>query len=245
MRLSAAACVVLLIVPTSAQAAPVEIPNHSFELPAVERDNANPFGALPFIEEWDETEIGLADELNQDTGVFLNTCFGEPDHIINPDRDRLAFVSTLIGNAVRQELAAVYEIGASYEFTIAVGTSFTFPAGDPEALEVALYYFDAGVEQVIASTIVTGAEVDTAVLIDVSVSIPPVEADAVWAGAPIGLLVRPDPTDPDDTLDEGFWNIDNARLERSDSNRTADLDGDGDVDLLDISKILIQFSGPN
>ena len=172
-------------------------------------------------------------------------CFGEPDHIINADQDRLGFLSTLIGNAVRQELAATYDIGASYNFTIAVGKSLTFPAGDPEELEVALYYTDRRVEQIIASTIVIGADVETTALTDVSVSIPPVEPEVAWAGAPIGVLVRPSTTDPNDELDEGFWNIDNARLDRSESSCTADLDGDGDVDLQDISTMLNQFSGPS
>jgi len=239
------AYLVLLIVSAGAEAAPVEIPNYSFESPPVVRDVQNPFGALPYIDDWDETAIGTEDEMDQNTGVFLNTCFREDDHITNVEQDRAAFISSLIGNAVRQELTATYEIGAAYTFTIGVGKSLTFAAGDAEELEVALYYFDAGVEQIIASTVVTGAEVDANMLIDVSVSIPPVDPDAVWAGAPIGLLVRPSTTDPDDELDEGFWNIDDARLDRSTAACSADLDNDGDVDLHDFSVMLNQLSGPN
>ena len=50
----------------------IPVPNFSFELPAVTRDEMNPFGALPFIDDWDETEVGLQDEFDQNTGVFLN-----------------------------------------------------------------------------------------------------------------------------------------------------------------------------
>jgi len=245
MGLNKAVYTLFLGVSVSAWGAPVEIPNYSFEAPPVVRDAQNPFGALPYIDDWDETAIGTDDELDQNTGVFLNTCFRESDHITNIDQDRAGFVSSLIGNAVRQELIATYEIGAAYTFTIAVGKSLTFSAGDAEELEVALYYFDGGIEQVIASTMVTGAEVGANMLVDVSVSIPAVDPDDVWAGAPIGLLIRPSTTDPDDELDEGFWNIDNARLDRSESTCTADLDNDGDVDLQDVSVMLNQLSGPS
>jgi len=245
MGLDKAVYTFLLTVSASAWAAPVAVPNYSFESPPVVRDAQNPFGALPSIDDWDETAIGIEDELDQNTGVFLNTCFREADHITNIEQDRAGFVSSLTGNAVRQELTATYEIGAAYTFTIAVGKSLTFSAGDAEELEVALYYFDGGIEQVIASTIVTGAEVETTMLTDVSVSIPPVDPEAVWAGAPIGLLVRPSITDPDDELDEGFWNIDNARLDRSESTCSADLDNDGDIDLQDFSMMQNQLSGPS
>jgi len=236
---------VVLIVAAGVRAEPVEIPNHSFELPPVNRNGSNPFGALPYIDSWDETDPGIIDELDQNTGVFLNTCFGEDDHIINPDEDRLAFISTLIGNAIRQELSAVYEVDAAYTFTIAVGTSSTYPAGDAEELDVALYYLDGVSEVIIASTTVTGAQVEPTSVVDFSVSIPQVHADDPWAGKSIGLLVQPSPADPDDELDEGFWNLDNARLDRAVSTCTGDFDGDGDVDLLDISRMLSQFTGPN
>lgn len=243
MRSSKAVCIVSLSLGAGALAAPVDIPNHSFESPPVVRDEKNPFGALPFIDDWDETAVGIEDEFDQNTGVFLNTCFGEADHIINLDQDRAGFISSLTGNAVRQELAATYEIGASYTFTIAVGKSLGFPAGDAEELEVALFYFIDDFEQIIASTFVTGAEVGATTLTDVSVTIPPVDAEEAWVGAPIGLLVRPSTTDPSDEVDEGFWNIDNARLDLS--YRRADLDDDGDIDLADFSEMLNQLSGPS
>lgn len=233
-----AASFLVLIVTAGVRAEPIAIPNYSFELPPVDRNGNNPFGALPYIDSWDENDPGLLDELNQNTGVFLNTADGEPDHIVNADQLRLAFISTLIGNAVRQELDAVYEVDAAYTFTIAVGTSYTFPAGAAEELDVALYYLDGDNEIIIASTTVTGAQVEPTSVFDFSVSIPPVQAGDPWAGSQIGLLVQPSPTDPDDTVDEGFWNLDNARLDRVVSTCTGDLDGDGHVDLFDIALVL-------
>jgi len=207
----------MMIVAAPAAGEPVTVPNFSFESPPVMRDEQNPFGALPFIDDWDETAVGPADELDQNTGVFLNTDAPAPDHITNSHLDRLAFISSLIGNDVRQELSATFTPGWTYELTVAVATSFTFPVGAGEELEIALFYFDGGVEQVIASTLVAGSEVNATSLIDVTVSLPPVDADAPWADQPIGILIRPSTTDADDSLGEGFWDADHVRLEATDA----------------------------
>lgn len=196
-----------------ASADPIAIPNFSFELPPVERNEENPFGALPFIDDWDETAIGLGDESDQNTGVFLNTDVGEPDHITNAHLDRLAFVSSLIGNTVRQTLAETYEVGKRYTFTIAIGKSTAFPAGGTEQLEVALYYLNGGIDDIIISRFVSGSQVGTTTLLDVSVTLPYVNSSDPWVGEPIGVLVRPALSDPDDEDGEGFWNVDHARLE--------------------------------
>jgi len=227
----------LLLFPLTAAADPIALPNFSFEEPPVTRDGANPFGALPFIADWDERNVGPLDEFDVDTGNFINTDPGQPDHITNLHLVRAAFVSTLIGNAIRQELPRTYLAGRSYLFTIAVGKSHTFPAGDTELLEVALfYYFDRDVEQIIASTFVSGAQVSTTSLVDVTVISAIVEEGDLWAGRPIGVLVRPFTDDPDDDEGEGFWNLDYARLIESPP-PNADGDSDGDVDLRDVAML--------
>ena len=205
----------VLVFSASASAESISVPNFSFEMPPVERNEQNPFGAAPFIDDWDETEVGLTDEDHQDTGVFINTEPQEPDHITNAHQDRLAFIQSFIGNDVRQALAAVFEPGRSYSLTVAVGTSFIFPAGATEELEIALFYFDGGVEQVIASTFVAGSEVNPTSLIDVNVMIPEVAPGDAWANEPIGILIRPSVTDPDDGAGEGFWDVDHVRLDAS------------------------------
>jgi hypothetical protein len=203
------------VISATASGEPIAVPNFSFESPPVERDDKNPFGALPFIDDWDETAVGPGDEDHQNTGVFINTDVGEPDHIINPHLDRLGFISSLIGNAVRQELTQSFEAGRAYTLTVAVGTSMMFGVGATERLEVALFYFQGGVEQVISSTFVAGSEVSATSLIDVMVAMPTVNPGDAWAGLPIGVLIRPDETDADDTQGEGFWNVDHVRLEAS------------------------------
>lgn len=231
----------LLLSPAMTAADPIAIPNFSFENPPVTRDGLNPFGALPFIEDWDETTVGLVDELHQDTGNFINTDPGEPDHITNLHLDRAAFVSTLTGNAVRQELSETYLVGRRYTFTIGVGKSHTFPAGDTEQLEVALFYFDRDTERIIASTLVSGVQVGTTEVTDFAVTSAIVEVGDLWAGRPIGVLVRPAIDDPDDEDGEGFWNLDYARLEES-VPPNSDGDHDGDVDLRDFAMFQGCFS---
>ena len=209
--------IVLLTISASAAGEAITVPNFSFELPPVVRDEQNPFGALPFLDDWDETAVGLADEFDQNTGVFLNTDPQSPDHITNPHLDRLAFVSSLVGNDLRQALTSNFAYGLSYQFTVAVGTSLTFPVGLTEELEVALFYFNGGVEQIIGSTFVSGSEVNATSLIDVTVSIPAVLQNNAWVNQPIGVLVRPVVDDPNDADGEGFWNVDHARLEAIDA----------------------------
>jgi hypothetical protein len=204
----------LLMLSAIAAADPIAIPNFSFEMPPVTRDDQNPFGALPYIDDWDETLVGPADEFDQNTGVFLNTDPGSPDRITNANSDRLAFMSSLIGNTIRQNLAATYQVGQGYEFTVAIGKSSTFPVGSTEQLQVALFYVNGGSEQIIASTMVSGSSVGTTTLSDISVTLQNVAPGDPWAGQPVGVMVRPAVTDNDND-GEGFWNIDFARLERT------------------------------
>lgn len=196
----------------AAQAGPIAVSNFSFESPAVVRDTQNPFGALPFIDDWDETTVGLHDEFDQNTGVFINTDPTSPDYITNAHLERLAFVSSLVGNDLRQELAASFVPGAAYSLTVAVGKSFTFPVGDDEELEIALYYLDGNTEHVVGSTRILGMELGTTELTDFQVNVGPVDASDPWAGHRIGVLIRPWLDDVDDELGEGFWNIDNVRV---------------------------------
>lgn len=192
---------------------PIPVPNFSFESPPVVRDEKNPFGALPFLDDWDETAIGLTDEFDQNTGVFLNTDPPSPDRITNAHLERLAFISSLIGNDLRQELVQKFEPGRSYTLTVGVAHSLNFPVGATEGLEVALFYFDGGSEQVIASSTVTGSGASNTALTDVVVNLSEVSMTDPWADKPIGILIRPAVNDPDDGDGEGFWDADNVRLD--------------------------------
>lgn len=233
-------CVLLTV--STLRAEPIVIPNFSFEDPPVTRDGPNPFGALPYIAEWDETNVGFADELDQDTGNFINTDLGQPDRIVNLHLLRAAFVSSLIRNTVRQELSETFVVGRRYTFTLSVGKSFTFPVGATEQLEIAFFYFDRGAERIIASTFVNGASVGTTTMTDFSVATSFVQPSDAWAGRPIGILARPAINDPDDDDGEGFWNLDHARLDEA-SPPSSDADDDGDVDLLDAAEFQVCFAG--
>jgi len=205
--------VVLVLACTgAASAAPLTVLNSSFESPAVIRDDQNPFGALPFIDDWDETAPGDLDEFDQNTGVFINTDSSSPDFVTNAHLERMAFVNSAIGNDLRQNLTATYVPGTSYSMTVAVGTSFMFGVGSAEELEIALAYLDGGMEHIIGSTMILGSQVTTTALSDFNVTIPTVLAGDAWANQPIGLLIRPAIDDVDDLDGEGFWNLDNVRV---------------------------------
>jgi hypothetical protein len=191
----------------------VFVPNASFEMPPVEINRKNPFGALPFIDVWDETDIGPGDEMDQNTGVFRNVPPRSAGHIENAHLDRLAFISSLIGNDIRQALPVNFVPGEAYSLTVGVATSLTFPVGSSEQLEIALFYFDGGSEQIVASTFVSGSQVSSTSLVDATVNLPAVDPGDPWAGEPVGILIRPAITDPDDRTGEGFWDVDNVRLD--------------------------------
>lgn len=213
MRVLRGGWVLVIACSAAVSADPISIPNASFEAPTVSRNFENPFGALPLIADWDENDVGSGDELNQNTGVFLNTDPGEPDHIANAHQRQLAFLSSLTGNAIRQDLSAVFVPGREYTLTAALATSLTFPVGADEELELALFYFSGGVEQVIASTFISGDQVNANLLIDASLISAAVAASDPWAGRRIGVLIRPSIADPDDEDGEGFWDVDDIRLE--------------------------------
>jgi hypothetical protein len=234
----------LLIVSMAVAAEPIDVPNASFESPAVVRDEQNPFGALPWIDDWDETAIGPEDEMHQDTGVFLNTDPLDITHIFNPDLDRLAFISSLTGNDLRQELTAVFTAGRHYRLTVGMCKSLYLPVGDDEKFEVALFYVNNGVEHVVASEVITGVEVGSNLLVDVSAVTHTVKATDAGAGWPISVLLRPALDDPDNTAGEGMWDADHVRVEWFPP-LTGDLDDDGDVDEEDVTIFNACVSGPS
>lgn len=229
----------LLNVSVAAAAETIDVPNPSFEFPVV-TDQAP---AIPWIDAWDERAVGLADEEDQNTGVFPNLDALSFGHLVNVDGNQLAYLSTLIGNDLRQELTANFIPGRHYRLTVAVTGSSYFPVGADEKLEIALFYFDGGVEHVIASSFVTGSQISLTSLIDVSVVTPLVAANDPWANRPIGILIRPAVDDPDDTAAEGFWDVDRVRLTAFEP-LVGDLDLDGDVDVDDLNTFKACTTGP-
>lgn len=188
---------------------PVSIPieNASFESPVV--DPAG-FGALPFVESW--TEIDLDAEGSTNTGVFLNTAPGSPDHVINADALQLAFLGSQQGNGLEQDLATTYEVGSAYRLSVGVGVSMRFPPSSKspvDTLELVLYYRDGDNLVDVASRTIEATGLSTTLLQDFSVYVPAVTADDAWAGRTIGVAIRAA------GQAGGFWDLDNVRLAES------------------------------
>ncbi len=190
-------------------AAPVEsasipIENASFESPVVD---PNAFQALPYMDGW--TEIDLDTLSSANTGVFPNTPQGKADHITNADGDQLAFLNSVSGNALEQDLVAAYKAGCEYRLTVAVCVSRFLPS-DP--LELVLYYCDPNDPNEhldIVSETVEATGLSSTQLQDFSVYLPTVHFDDTWTGMAIGIAIR--------ATGEagGFWDLDNVRLEES------------------------------
>ena len=190
------------------ESAPVSIPieNASFEAPLIDPNNA--FGAVPYVDGWTEIDID-PEGLSRNTGVFANTTKVSEDHIVNADGSQLAFLGSQQGNALEQDLDAVYKAGCGYRLTIGVSVSGRFPpaAAEPvDTLELVLYYRDANDVVDIAHKTVEATGQSYTILQDFSLELPTVQAADDWAGMNIGIALRAA------GQPGGFWDLDNVRL---------------------------------
>jgi len=188
------------------ESAPVSIPieNASFEAPVVD---PNGFGAVPLVDGW--TEIDIDTLFSTNTGVFANTDPNSFDHIVNADGSQLAFLGSQMGNALEQDLDAVYKAGCGYRLTVGVSVSSRFPpaAVEPvDTLELVLYYRDANDVVDIAHQTVEATVQSYTQLQDFSLELPAVQPGDAWAGMSIGIALRAA------GQPGGFWDMDNVRL---------------------------------
>jgi|GEM_PF-540243 len=188
------------------ESAPVSIPieNASFEAPAVD---PNGFGAVPLVDGWTEVDIDTLFSTN--TGVFANTDANSFDHIVNADGSQLAFLGSQTGNALEQDLDAVYKAGCEYRLTVGVSVSSRFPPAVVEpvdTLELVFYYRDANDVVDIAYQTVEATGQSYTQLQDFSLELPTVQAGDTWAGMSIGIALRAA------GQPGGFWDLDNVRL---------------------------------
>ncbi len=188
---------------------PVSIPmeNASFELPALD---PNAFPAVPFADKWRELDLDAVASSN--TGVFANSPAGSPDRLVNADANQLAFLGSQTGNALEQDLAAVYQVGCSYRLTVAVGVSARFPPSSSEpvdTVEIVLYYLvdDKAVD--IVHQTVEAKGLSSTQLRDFSVYLSTVQSGDAWAGKNIGVAIRAA------GAAGGFWDLDHVRLAES------------------------------
>jgi hypothetical protein len=191
------------------ESAPVSIPieNASFESPVVD---PNGFGAVPLVEGWTEIDIDILTSTN--TGVFANTDPNSFDHIVNADGSQLVFLGSQTGNALQQDLDAVYKEGCEYTLKVGVSISSRFPpsaVGPVDALELVFYYRDGNDVVDIASQRVDATGQSYTQLKDFSLELPTVQASDAWADMNIGIALRAA------GQPGGFWDLDNVRLVES------------------------------
>jgi len=188
---------------------PISIPieNASFEAPFVD---PNGFPAIPLVDMW--TEIDLDTLSSSNTGVFANTPADSPDNVVNADGNQLAFLSSQAGNALEQDLTAIYTAGCDYRLTVAVGVSSQFPPSSAEpadTIELVLFYRDGNDVVDIVSRTVEATGLSSTQLMDFSLHLPTVQSGDTWAGKGIGVALRAA------GMPGGFWDMDNVRLAES------------------------------
>jgi hypothetical protein len=203
VKLLAAAVAVCLGVPLAARAqTPIDVLNHSFESPAIDLQT-NPFGAVPFVSNWDQTGG------ENDTGVFVNTPPDQPNSITNAVGNQLAFMNSLAGNALLQDTPdGVFTPGLQYRLTVGVAVSAMFPPGEDAWIEIGLFYRDDNDDRIdVVAREVANVGLSSTLLVDFSATSAIVQPGDAWAGRGIGVFLRAG----GDTIG-GFWDFDNVRL---------------------------------
>jgi hypothetical protein len=159
---------------------------------------------------WKESDLDT--QVSSNTGVFANTPVGSPDRMVNADGKQLAFLGSQRGNALEQDLAAVYRVGCDYRLTAGVGISARFPpsAVQPvDTLELVLYYLDGAKPVDIVHQTLEAKGLSSTQLQDSSVYLSTVRPGDAWAGKTIGVAIRAA------GMAGGFWDLDHVRLAES------------------------------
>lgn len=222
--------VLFLIVSAGADSIPVA--NHTFEYPVIDPSD-NPNYAIPIIAQW--REIDLDTDMSAFTGTFKNTPADSNDHIWNADGDQLALLWNLPGNSIEQELAATYQVGKSYQLTIATCLSTRFPPTPGSGLRIVFYYIYGTDFFEIDSYAIPVESVTTRTMRDFSFTIGPVEGTEQYAGKNIGIAIRPAAAGSG----YGYWDIDNIRL--MEFPRTPNFNDDSIVNLADFAEMASEW----
>lgn len=206
-------CTVLGVMSACAsQAAVVNIPNASFETPVY---RVAPY-ATANITDWQKAPVPIwwsqpEQQWNELAGVFYNV--PGDGHIDNVDGEQAAFLFSMPGVELYQDLAGTFEVGQSYQLTAGFqGGGMGMPIGTP--LEFRLYYRDGngnrvtvGATQVLNTT--DESRPHAKHLADAFLEIPSVTPDDPWAGRSIGVQIIS--TAPFQQV-VGYWRIDNIQL---------------------------------
>ena len=209
----------------SAEIEPIEIPNGSFESPAILFVSTNlvAWRKTPKPPAYDESGGFFWDQL---TGVFANTSAGASDHIDNCDGAQAGYLFAVPEVGLFQDYDTVdsYHSGPTHAFDAAflTGNSYQLTFGviagggnmrEGVTLEAVLYYRDNSSNQVaVASTnIVFTREVfpNRTHLTEFQLRIPPVKAGDAWAGQHLGVRFL---STVSSEQQGGYWDLDNIRL---------------------------------
>ena len=205
--------VILIAAAATATAQNILVPNASFESPTPPPG----FPATPQIDNWQKSAVppgfdpaffgGLT--WDQLSGIFPNTPSGQPNHINNVLGDQAAYVFSVPGVGLFQDLTANVEAGKGYQLTLGiVGAGGILPGS---SFTVSLYYRDAGnapvtlgltTIQYSAAAFPSGSD-----LVDFSVTVPGISAGNAAVGRPLGVDLT-----TTTTTGGGYWDFDNVRL---------------------------------
>jgi len=217
----------------------IPVVNHSFEFPVIDPVE-NPFYAIPFVPLWIEIDIDAdPDYPSKFVGIFLNPPADSPngDHIVNANGNQLAFLYSGSGNALLQDLDAVYTAGKRYRLDVDVCPSKRYPpAGvNPDnTLALEFYYLDNAFERhTIRTTSVPAWDLTQNFLKTYSLTLPPVKDTDAWVNKTIGIALRAEGNTG------GFWDLDNVRVTAFP--KTPELTGDGRVNLADFAVLSRQL----
>jgi len=187
-------------------AAPIFVPNHSFETPDV--NFAGSFDSTPAAP-WQFTQTSP-----QQVGAFDNTAPGSPNYIDNVDGAQVAYLFPGPGISLFQDLSspgATFDIGKFYTLTVGAGGSSGLIDGSQ--LQLRLFYRDGQNNKVTVATssytfdpLLDPGEINH--LYDRSVASSTVQAGDAWAGKNIGIEISSPGTPA-----FAYWDVDNVRVE--------------------------------
>lgn len=217
--------VVGLLAIAGLRAAPLTIPNASFESPVTTFVNThiNSWQKPPKPDWYVEGGGYYWDQL---TGTFRNPPPANFDHIINCHGDQAVWVFAVPEVGFFQDYDSVAwnetEPGRAFDVNFLPGHSYTLTAGvigggggmrSGVTLELALYHRDGASNQiVVASTTITNDPSvfsNTIQFLDFEVRTPTVRSTDPWAGHKLGIRVR---STVSHEQQGGYWDVDNFRL---------------------------------
>jgi hypothetical protein len=194
------------------QAQVIPVSNASFETPTPPPG----FPATPQIDSWNKFPQPQGLPLpggvtwEQMSGVFPNTAPGASDHIDNVHGNQAAYLFSVPGVGVYQDLSATFTAGQAYNLSLGLIAGGGMQPGS--SLLFGLYYRDSANNPVpVGSTIVSyssAAFPNATHFNDYQLDLAAVQAGDAWAGKNIGVQIVSTAG-----MFDGYWDLDNLRLQ--------------------------------